>query len=338
MALKYIMTAALAAALLFKTDPAPVSTVKSGQKMFVAAGETYKTGGSAEKKGVILTSKDGASWKKIFETKDSTLGGVAAGSGRIVAVGDKGLSFSKDGQSWSGVMQPATLQGELTAVAFGSGIFVAVASSSQVWFSSDGEGWSMLQDDKGKPLSLDPKYCDPVHLYGVVFLGGKFLALGSGDRIVTFTVKDGKPVLEGCVANGKEDAYLHDMAFGAGRYVAVGMTGSYLSTDLKTWTRIVPSKQYYGVAYGKDTFVAVSGYASWIPKTGEIMVSATGESKSWKQAAVKLKTGAFRSVAYGNGTYVVVGNGGLVFTSGDAAKWKKQPSSKASLRDIIFIE
>ena len=77
-----------------------------------------------------MTSPDGRRWTPRW-TPDSTtdaepyLTGVAAGNGRVVALGPRQTVFSRDLASWTLAPVPRLYR----SVAFGNGVFVAVKRS-----------------------------------------------------------------------------------------------------------------------------------------------------------------------------------------------------------------
>lgn len=134
------------------------------------------------------------------------------------------------------------------------------------------------------------------------------------------------------------------LAFGNGRWVAVGNGIIAESTDGKSWTLTpVSASNYYflgNVSFGNNTFVAVS----------ELGIQTSTDGISWSQATVNATTSSggsplpqqITAAAYGNGKWVAVDNlyltndGFGIWTSTDnGATWNvtmlngsyKQPTS-----------
>ena len=107
---------------------------------------------------------------------------------------------------------------------------------------------------------------------------------------------------------------LEHVAFGAGRFVAVGTVGTLLtSTDATTWAPVnLGSKaEILNVIYANGQFVATG----WI---GEVFTSPNGTT--WTQQYA----GTFNNLpglAYGDDRYVAVGGAGTVTTSSNATNW-----------------
>lgn len=162
---------------------------------------------------------------------------------------------------------------------------------------------------------------------------------------------------------------LFDVAYGHGRYVAVGGRGALLVRDgagpwrtSPGWTRA----SLFAVAFGADTFVAVghggtvltsADGSSWVERksgteaplldvlyadgsfvavgsTGEVITSADGID--WWSQTVERPT-YLAAVAYGNGRLVAVGHGGEVRTTGGDGTWKRiPPVVGATLHGVTF--
>ena len=190
----------------------------------------------------------------------------------------------------------------------------------------------------------------------VIYGDNKYVAVGAGGVIVwSGNGTDWTPVNSGVVAD------LNDVAFGNGTFVAVGDAATILtSTDAINWTPRSANVQLQNincVAFGNGTFVAgpnnfemlrsTDNGASWsFTNTGlgsltgwtvidyvngrfvahnlsgssvrRIVTSTNGST--WT-SPVSLPTNTYFRVAYGNGTYVILGDGNKVitFTSADGS-------------------
>lgn len=95
--------------------------------------------------GSIYGSLEGEEWTLMNGTTASTsypLYGLAYGNGRFVAVGDKRISYSDDGQDWKNVSVPGK---SLFSVTYGNGKFVAVGSGGTILTSTDGQAWDTTE-------------------------------------------------------------------------------------------------------------------------------------------------------------------------------------------------
>jgi photosystem II stability/assembly factor-like uncharacterized protein len=117
---------------------------------------------------------------------------------------------------------------------------------------------------------------------------------------------------------------LADVAYGAGKYVAVGDYGLIrTSSDGMAWNAQVnettQSQSLTSVIYANGRFVAV-GYE------GRILTSTDG--LTWTKRASGT-TKALTAVTFGNGKYVAVGFNGAILTSLDATTWALMSSNPA---------
>jgi hypothetical protein len=126
---------------------------------------------------------------------------------------------------------------------------------------------------------------------------------------------------------------LNDVAFGAGKYVAVGENNIIrTSADGATWTTqesgLGNTGTLYGIVFANNLFVAVGS-------PGMILTSNDGISWSKKS----LGTGQIlRSIAFGYGTFVIVGSAGALLTSTDGKSWKKRPNGLDNLNDVAYVD
>ncbi len=107
---------------------------------------------------------------------------------------------------------------------------------------------------------------------------------------------------------------LKDVAYGAGRYVAVGENGDVLvSNDSKNWNaaRAPLVSTLRGIAYGAGQFVAVG-------ESGTVVSSEDGTT--WK----KETTGTLvrlNDICWSGAIFTAVGNDGTIMTSPEGSTW-----------------
>ena len=167
--------------------PYRVSEVVSTGPMLVAVGTAGSTADSGDVAGV-WTSPDGQTWEPAMVTQPGgTMAAVAAGPGRLVAVGtvEDGTSgpaawTSVDGQTWQALPASAFAAssghepGPLEDIAAGPGGFVVVGSEigaggrrATAWYSPDGLAWTRTRSDLGGDSAG-----------GVVHIGSGYVAAG----------------------------------------------------------------------------------------------------------------------------------------------------------------
>ena len=179
----------------------------------------------------------------------------------------------------------------------------------------------------------------PKKAVGGVSVSGLWVAVGLGGLIANST--DGN-VWTAAVTNvdgtkGGLSTYVYGVAYGNGRWVAVGQStisagGIAISTDSKNWSpaRSINNFGARRVAYGKD----VSGNGLWVSVgSGPIMIAKSTDGNNWTSAAgVDYNKGGIidvaNNVAYGedgtgNGLWVAVGRGGKIAKSTDGNVWNQ---------------
>jgi hypothetical protein len=253
----------------------------------------------------VMTSADGAQWtpQTVPAQKwTAVTSGLVGGVNRFVAVsedGDKPVMTSDDGVTWTLQTAPS---GKWWSITYGDGLFVAVSDSVQagslaIMTSPDGiswttrtapaVGWSSVTYGSGQFVAVRSSAAD-----------GGARAMYSADG-VTWSSAQGVP------ANG-----WYSVAYGAGRFVAVAFSGAdriMTSTDGINWAAVTDSASktlgasdfWYAVGFGGGKFVAAT--------FGSNNVMTSSDGLIW--TADTAFAAVWRSVAYGNNTYVVVADG-----------------------------
>lgn len=139
----------------------------------------------------------------------------------------------------------------------------------------------------------------------------------------------------------------HAVAFGGGRFLAVGEWGMMAtSTNGTTWTVLATGERqplhsvaYSPTAYGVGVFVAVGGPDSLPTEnasgtSNKVFVYSGGESwATWPVATQR----TLRGVAFGQDRFVAVGDGDTVLTSVVPSLWTPRPATGAGdLRGVVF--
>ena len=213
------------------------------------------------------------------------------------------------GRTWRGVTVEAA---SWNGVAYGNGVFAAVASSgnNRVMTSPDGVNWT-----PGGAAS-------DISWNSVVFGNGVFVAVasnGAGNRVMTST--DGKTWKLQASAN--DSLSWNSVTFGNGLFVAVssgGVNNVMTSPDGENWTLRASAlaRNWRAVCYGGGRFV-ITGQQT----QAEVQTSPDGIN--WTlHTGVGLTDNAWRAAAYGNGLYIAVGDsttGYNCMTSPDGENW-----------------
>ena len=210
------------------------------------------------------------------------------------------------------------------SIAYGNGIFVAVADTNALVTSPDGITWTQ-------------RSASASGIWGsVVYGNGLFVAVGySGGTGTVMTSPDGITWTSRTVAANNQ---WKSVTYGNGLFVAIASSGTgnrvMTSPDGITWTSQVSAADngWASVTYGNGTFVAVGGLGQ------RAMTSPDGIT--WTARSIGFDDQIYYSVAYGNGLFVVVGGiGGIgyVQTSPDGITWTdRTPAAHNDWRSVIY--
>ena len=270
-----------------------------------------------EPSGTILASEDGVTWVVRTVGVQLPIAAFASHGSTIVAVGGGGTVLtSSDGVAWM-VRQSGTTEA-LYAVTWAGDGFVAVGSEGTVLKSPDGNTWTAYQMAMGSIVYLR-------NLFGVAWNGSVALIL-SQDGI--FTTADLQTF------NRTSSLYATDVAWGDGRFVAVGEKRAIYSVDGTAWVdAVVPAINDYwrAVAWGAGRFVATLWW--------EIVSSADGSEWSEVSYSAIAPNGHLRGLALGGGRHVAVGYPEIIiFSDSNGARREPAatPAGSASLESAAY--
>jgi hypothetical protein len=287
--------------------------------------------------GNVVTSTDGGHWERAIVDADCDLLQVAYGNGLFVAIGVTraptgmpgvgGIApssimtgivlISADGLTWSPGQSPSPFP---TDIAFGNGVFVMAGSPSGAtpvfnFTSVDGIHWT-------------PQYHGWTRSYLVQFVNGEFWASDQGLLYRSADGKNWRPALRNLL--GESTGFL---AFGNGRYVAVGQYGQFgqTSTDSENWMPFVTTPQgLQSLAFGNGRFVATLFHddetptPNATPPAGTIITSEDG--RLWTQRDSKIGQ-ELESVIFADGRFWAVGEAGTISSSVDGIVWTPSPAA-----------
>jgi hypothetical protein len=232
------------------------------------------------------------------------------------AAGTVTLTKNPPGNEW--VIRTSANDNQWLSVAYGNGMFVAVAGSgtNRIMTSPDGINWTAR-----------PSADENNGWRSVVYGGGQFVAVawtGSAKRVMTSP--DG--ITWTARPSADENNGWRSVVYGGGQFVAVAWTGSakrvMTSPDGINWTAQTDNLfgTWESVTYGNPQgtgglYVAVGSSGSG----SRVMTSPDGITWTGRTASAQLSWG---SVAYGNGLFVAVaysGSGVNTMTSADGITW-----------------
>ena len=275
---------------------ANLSAVAYGSGQFVAVGES----------GMVLQSYDGTNWTIPFSATTTTLMDVTCGAGRYVAVGANGtIVLSTNGLNWNSATSGTTET--LNGIAYGLGYFVAVGENGTILVSSDGTNW--IASDSGSAISLT----------SVAFNGSLFVAVGANGTVLTSSAGTNWIGQFSGTTN-----YFSSVTYGNGNFIATerqffnslicaSSTGSDWTSRL-VLTNVV---YLYDIAWGGGYFVLVGD--RFVPPCTQPCflqpaIYFSGDGTNWDVRG-KSSYGRFSGVAFGTGTFVIVGETGEILQS-----------------------
>ncbi len=246
-----------------------------------------------------------ASWTKLTISPPSGFRSMAAGGGRIAAVGyGGGYQASSDGVTWTGGKLGAGDATSIEQVIHDGSQFVACGwdrvnntNKGAIYTSPDGVTWTR-------------RYQDGIELYSLAAGGGHYAA--GGDNSTILTSSDGitwSPVLG---VSGQPGVF-YSMAYGDGRFLAVGSRSSaglaMTSPDGTTWTN---TSSGFGSYHPYMVLEAFHTGDKFLCTASESQAGFTGDIlSSSDQGATFKRTGAALSYlqcfARGNGVNLCCG-------------------------------
>ena len=222
------------------------------------------------------------------------------------------------GTSWKSATSTAAVQWQ--SVAYGNGIFVAVATVGNVMTSPDGINWTSRV-----PASSS-------NWVSVAYGNGLFAAVSNSGQVMTSSDGIIWTSRTSPAANG-----WHSIANGNGLFVAVATNGTtsndvMTSSDGINWVNTsttLNANQWETVTYGNGLFVAVAFDGT---TSNDVMTSSDGIT--WSNPSIATPAAnQWRTLAYGNGLFVAAANNGStstnIMTSPDGNTWTGQNTSSA---------
>lgn len=245
------------------------------------SGVTYGGGmfAAASKGGGIIYSSDGISWTHVGLS--GFFNCICYGAGKFIALSGTTVAVSADGKNWSN--QSCNLPTNTTwqGVAYGNGRFVAVASTGEAAYSTDGLIWTVRSTGTYSSINA------------IVYTGTRFAAVGfraicTSDDGITWSFKS-QPVTDTWQA----------LTYGDGILIALGQTHEIRSSDggLNWSTISVPHSNYSGIAYNNGLFVAVSQNDKYCDISAD-------KGTSW--STVELPSTNIWLIAAGGNTFVAI--------------------------------
>ncbi len=224
---------------------------------------------------------------------------------------------NNEGTTWTLVTSNTTT--DLTGVAFGNGVFVAVGADNTLLTSPDGAAWTTRS------------FGCQVNPLAIRFINNEFVAIGSTGGVVTSP--DGI-TWTSWLADSHNP--LLGVVYGNNEFVAVGDNGTILtSADGVNWTSRLTGTTvtFTGIAYGGGTYVAVGTLGLGPSGPTPVPPFTSTDGINWTPQLSGTVAGGFGSVAYGNGGFTATGSG-VVGTSTNGSAWNV--TSASTFADVAF--
>ena len=226
-----------------------VSDAVYGNGRFLAIGGV---GGPTNQVGLAMTSTNGFDWTTNV-TGPSWLAGCAFGNGMFVAVGNSTLLSSPDGVNWTSRVSTNVLG--IYGVDFVGDHFLAIGRAGLMMTSLDGIHWSAPTTDGGTDL------------YAAASGNGTTVIVGDYERIkiISATNSSEHPAVD--------DVKFHDVAYGNGRFVAVGTVFAfgiiYTSTNGFDWDYTIFGETYMlnRIVFPNGEFIVVGEHGTILSST-----------------------------------------------------------------------
>ncbi len=274
----------------------PLAAITYGGGSFVAVGGTVNVIST----NAIVRSVNGKDWVTVHTGTEGALYGITYGANGYVAVGGLGAVLtSSNGLNWSSQIIGTTAN-TYYGVASGNGVYVVVGvepnpfppfigTAPVAYRSTDGVNWA------GPYVLSAPN--------GITFANNIFVAVGSGPHIATSP--------DGITWTTQSSGLWQDLravAYGNGIFIAIGNAYA-TSIDGTNWAPTSNAIIGTSIAYGDEGFIASNGdpQPSW---------TTTPDGTNWTVRGFDgpglggySPSAPTEGVAFGNGSYVLVGNG-----------------------------
>lgn len=248
----------------------------------------------------ILNSTDGLSWTRVTAPSGQHYRGIAHNGARFAAAGIGGTTsirgaaaYSDDGVNWTSASLPAGVL-QISAIAHGAGLFVAVGEQGRIYTSADGVTWS----NATSPVTA--------LLRSIAFAKGLFVVGADGGRVLTSP--DGITWTNNSLPT--TSAFLTITQYNDLWHAASATSECYTSANGSTWTRV-------GTAGRSNTTwrtLAIAGVLFGTTTNGGVTFAE--DIRSWTTHQIDTTSGVtFWGAIDGAGQIVIVGTGGRIYTA-----------------------
>ena len=264
--------------------------------------------------GSSLTSSDGKVW--VANAGAGVLGATLTFvRGQFFAVSGAGLYASADGTHWAlDYTRPGNLASPLLALAGGPNSYVLAGYGGELLRSMDLSSWT--------PVSGDPR----ARFASVDYLNGVYVAVGNGGGVFR-SADAGHWAAATTFLPDIISAVTHDSS----RFLAASFNTIFTSADGNTWSatplNLVGLGGIGSIAYGGGRYVAVGGPGLILTSSDAVNWGVVPSNLPASFQGVP----GLSSVTYGGGKFVAVGYHGAIVSSIDGQAWTVVGNGDASL-------
>ncbi|MCE3199171.1 chitobiase/beta-hexosaminidase C-terminal domain-containing protein [Paenibacillus sonchi] len=292
----------------------------------------------ATTQGKLLTSPDGINWTTIVPTgvdSSLTLTKVTVGNGgnRLAVGGANGRIYSTtNGTAWTSA-QPLTAEGQsigTNMVTWMNDRYYISDPRAYIWTSTDLSTFTLL----GPPFKQNASQHNN-QMFNGFYDGTKYYMFGyeSPNYGAVYTSTNGttwtmQPFKNYFVTQNAR--YLN------GKYFRLGNEGMLVSSDGADW------RYKWGGAFTEIVHGSGSQYVAVGKTGGDGAIWNSADLAHWNQVTLSPRTTGFNAAAYGNNTYVAVGESNqtttALATSPDGTTWTLRSgiNDSTTLSDIAF--
>lgn len=240
----------------------------------------------------------------------------------------------------------------LTAVIYGGGQWLVAGENGTILSSSDGITWTTRNSSTTARLNA------------ISYGGGQWITIGENGTILTSP--DG---IIWTAQNAGTAAFLNDISYGAGQWIIVTSEGTLTSPDGIVWTargtpaasivygngqwasayggrfqtstdginweiNSISNATYSKIRYGGGRWVMLSAYGPII------FATSSSDGVNWEAKILSEREGKIRSIAFGDGLWMGVGEKLYTKTSPDGLNWStlRPPNNYLTLVDVSYHE
>ena len=259
----------------------------------------------------IMYSSNGINWTDVTINSTFTPHGITFGNGRfvVVPVGSNNTAYYTTNNLSIGPPSTWVQSNNINAlrwinVAYGNGLFVAVAEGRTNLLNTVGTGGQQLTSHvmtSPDGITWTNRYSPDIAWAGITYGAGMFVAVanrGPGNRVMTSL--DG---INWVLRPSANDSLLwYGIAYGNGIFVALSWGGG-------TGNRVMTLDPAYGMSINKITTEETTTNLVKFGQNGATISANPSKNFAWV-ARTAAENNAFQSVCYGNGQFVAVASDG----------------------------